>query len=141
MGRGQEICSRLFFTVEQPDSRRPRKIPGAISMICVMKSIDNWRNKIDGIDSEVVRLLNQRGKCAIEIGKIKEKLDIEIYDARREKEVIQKVQSTNNGPLSKKAVKRLFERIIDESRRAEKEFRSRITACKNTTKKAKKYKE
>ena len=106
-----------------------------------MKNLDKWRKKIDAIDSKVVRLLNQRGKCAIEIGKVKEELNIEIYDPKREKEVIQNVQSASNGPLSKDAVKRLFERIIDESRRAEREFRSRRAVRKNTTKVSQKYKE
>lgn len=95
-----------------------------------MKAIDGWRKKIDEIDLKLVELLNERSRCAIEIGKIKEKLNIEIYDPEREKEVIQNVQETTQGPLRTEAMKRLFERIIDESRRAEREMR------KNTRKKS-----
>ena len=84
-----------------------------------MDDIAKWRKKIDELDLELVKLLNQRSQCAIEIGKLKHKLDIEIYDPRREEEVIARVWKEANGPLSKEAVKRLFERIIDESRRAE----------------------
>jgi len=84
-----------------------------------MDDIAKWRKKIDELDLELVKLLNQRSDCAIEIGKLKHKLDIEIYDPRREEEVIGRVWKEANGPLSKEAVKRLFERIIDESRRAE----------------------
>ncbi len=90
-----------------------------------MDEIAKWRQKIDEIDLELVKLLNQRSQCAIEIGKLKHKLDIEIYDPRREEEVIGRVWKEASGPLSKEAVKRLFERIIDESRRAE-----RLTAKK-----------
>lgn len=86
-----------------------------------MDDIAKWRKKIDELDLELVKLLNQRSQCAIEIGKLKHKLDIEIYDPRREEEVIGRVWKEANGPLSKEAVKRLFERIIDESRRAERE--------------------
>jgi chorismate mutase len=86
-----------------------------------MDDIAKWRKKIDELDLELVKLLNQRSDCAIEIGKLKHKLDIEIYDPRREEEVIGRVWKEANGPLSKDAVKRLFERIIDESRRAERE--------------------
>ena len=86
--------------------------------------IDRWRQRIDEIDLELVELLNQRSKCAIEIGKIKEKLNIEIYDPEREKQVIHNVQLAARGPLKAEAVQRLFERIIDESRRAEREHRA-----------------
>lgn len=88
-----------------------------------MDDIGKWRKKIDEIDLELVKLLDQRSQCAIEIGKLKHKLDIEIYDPRREDEVIGRVWKEANGPLSKEAIKRLFERIIDESRRAERESR------------------
>ena len=88
-----------------------------------MDDIAKWRKKIDELDLELVKLLNQRSQCAIEIGKLKHKLDIEIYDPRREEEVIGRVWKEANGPLSKEAVKRLFERVIDESRRAERESR------------------
>ncbi len=88
-----------------------------------MDDIAKWRKKIDEIDLELVKLLNQRSRCAIEIGKLKHQLNVEIYDPRREEEVIGRVWKEANGPLSKEAVKRLFERIIDESRRAERESR------------------
>jgi chorismate mutase len=84
-----------------------------------MDGIEKWRKKIDEIDLEMVKLLNERSQCAIEIGKLKHELKMEIYDPRREEEVISRVWKEANGPLSKEAVKRLFERIIDESRRAE----------------------
>jgi len=84
-----------------------------------MDDIAKWRKKIDELDLELVKLLNERSQCAIEIGKLKHKLNIEIYDPRREEEVIARVWKEADGPLSKEAVKRLFERVIDESRRAE----------------------
>ena len=86
-----------------------------------MADIEDWRKKIDEIDLELVRLLNERSQCAIEIGRLKKSLDVAIYDPEREGEVIERVCSAAPGPLSKEAVKRLFERIIDESRRAERE--------------------
>ncbi|MGH9342092.1 MAG: chorismate mutase [Acidobacteriota bacterium] len=89
-----------------------------------MKSIDHWRQKIDQLDLKLLKLLNERSKCAIEIGKIKNELGIEIYDPNREEQVIHNVQTAGSGPLSKDAIRRLFERIIDESRRAEREYRS-----------------
>ena len=57
-----------------------------------MDDIEGWRKKIDEIDLKLVELLNQRSQCAIEIGKIKKKLNVEIYDPRREKTVIDSVR-------------------------------------------------
>ncbi|MDA2938061.1 chorismate mutase [Acidobacteria bacterium AH-259-A15] len=90
-----------------------------------MDEIEGWRKKIDEIDLKLLKLLNRRSRCAIEIGKIKQELNMEIYDPKREKEVIRNVKNATNGPLMKEAVTRLFERIIDESRRAERETRIR----------------
>ena len=89
-----------------------------------MDDIEDWRKKIDEIDLELVELLNRRSQCAIEIGRIKNKLNVEIYDPRREETVIDNVRNFSSGPLTKEAVQRLFERIVDESRRAQREVRN-----------------
>jgi chorismate mutase len=81
--------------------------------------IDDWRIEIDRIDEQLVELLNQRSRCAIEIGRIKRELGLPVYSPSREKEVIDHVTHLNGGPLEPEAVQRLFERIIDESRRIE----------------------
>ena len=90
-----------------------------------MTDIDHWRCEIDQLNLQLVELLNRRSRCAIEIVKIKQKMNLGIYDPKREDEVIRLVQEATRGPLSKAAIKRLFERIIDESRRVEREYRSR----------------
>ena len=86
-----------------------------------MALIDEWRTKIDNVDKKLVELLNERAQYADEIGKIKEQLGLEAYSPRREHEVLENVLGTNKGPLSDAALRRLFERIIDESRKLERE--------------------
>jgi chorismate mutase len=81
--------------------------------------IDRWRAQIDEIDAQLVRLLNERATCAVEIGRIKRKNDEQLYDPKREQRVLERVTSMSTGPLTAGAVRRLFERIIDESRRLE----------------------
>ncbi|MBI3653409.1 MAG: chorismate mutase [Acidobacteria bacterium] len=81
--------------------------------------ISDWRDEIDRIDEELVRLLNRRSVCAIEIGRIKRELNLPVYSPNRETEVIRHVLSQNHGPLEMAAIRRLFERIIDESRSLE----------------------
>ncbi len=87
----------------------------------MLVTLRDWRKKIDEIDRKLVNLLNERSRCAIEIGKIKGKESLRIYDPDREEAVIRNVQHATRGPLSKVALRRLFGRIIDESRRAERE--------------------
>jgi chorismate mutase len=83
------------------------------------KEINRWRDRIDEIDLTLVKLLNERATCAEEIGKLKLLLGMEAYSPEREKEVMRNVTKGNSGPLSAKALRRLFERIIDESRSVE----------------------
>jgi chorismate mutase len=77
------------------------------------------RDNIDQVDSVLVKLLNQRARWALEIGEVKKQADLPIYQPDREKQVVSRVQSQNRGPLGQAAMQRLFERIIDESRRLE----------------------
>jgi chorismate mutase-like protein len=82
-------------------------------------SIDDWRNQIDEIDRKLVELLNDRTRCAIEIGRLKKALNLRVYDPEREREVIDRVHRANKGPLDNEGLQRLFERVIDECRRIE----------------------
>ena len=83
------------------------------------EQIDGWRRRIDEIDQELVRLFNERTSCAIEIGHIKKRLALKIYSPKREAQVIANVIAANRGPLDPEAIRRLFERVIDEARRIE----------------------
>ena len=86
-----------------------------------MTDMSDWRRRIDEIDRKLVQLLNERSHCALEIGKIKQERNLPLYQPDREREVIKNAQSQNPGPLSDAAIRRLFERIIDEARSAERE--------------------
>ena len=81
--------------------------------------IDDLRKRIDLLDESLVRLLNARAACALEIGRLKREMGIPIYQPEREKDVLNHVQALNNGPLDDQVIKRLFERIIDEARHLE----------------------
>jgi chorismate mutase len=81
--------------------------------------LDVLRRRIDELDEQIVRLLSKRAACALEVGHEKKLRSMEIYQPGREAEVLEHVQRINPGPLDDGAVKRLFERIIDEARRLE----------------------
>ena len=79
------------------------------------------RRRIDDLDELLVRTLSARAACALEIGRQKKLLGLEIYQPTREAEVLAHVQKINPGPLNNESMKRLFERVIDEARRLERE--------------------
>jgi chorismate mutase len=85
----------------------------------LVSRLDELRRRIDAIDDQLVALLNARAECALAIGHEKKTAGMEVYQPGREAEVLQHVQRVNLGPLDNAAVKRLFERIIDEARRLE----------------------
>lgn len=79
------------------------------------------RARIDQLDEQLVKLLNRRAECAVEIGAIKSAEGVNVYQPEREQEIIAHAKAVNHGPLDPGALTRLFERIIDETRRAERE--------------------
>ncbi len=84
-------------------------------------NLSDWRRRIDEIDKKLVQFLNERSKCALEIGKLKQETKIPLYQPDRESEVLANAERNNSGPLTDSAVRRLFERIIDEARAAERD--------------------
>ncbi len=88
-------------------------------------NLSDWRRRIDEIDKKLVELLNARSQCALEIGKLKQAAKIPLYQPDRENEVLANAEDNNSGPLTDAAIRRLFERIIDEARAAERDERDR----------------
>jgi len=85
-----------------------------------MPTLEDLRKDIDRVDEVLVRLLNERARCACEIGRIKKEQNVEIYQPEREKQVLEHVKGVAaEGPLEPEAIARLFERIMDEARRLE----------------------
>ena len=78
------------------------------------------RLQIDALDIELLSLLNRRTAIVERIGWIKEQLALAIYEPKREEQVFSNVLSHNHGPMPDDAVRRIFERIIDEMRTVQK---------------------
>jgi chorismate mutase-like protein len=79
------------------------------------------RARIDDVDLQLLSLLNQRTMIAQEIGRIKQSASLPVYEPKREDLVYQNVTSNNQGPLPNDAVRRVFERIIDEMRKVQRD--------------------
>ncbi len=81
--------------------------------------IDELRKRIDLMDDVLLRVFNERARIALEIGRVKKGLGLPVFDPGREKRIFARMKEENPGPLDDGAVVRLFERVVDESRRLE----------------------
>jgi chorismate mutase-like protein len=82
--------------------------------------LSECRARIDEVDRQILALLNERTRIVEQIGRAKQSLNLPIYEPKREDEVFQNVAAHNGGPLPQDAVRRVFERIIDEMRTVQK---------------------
>ena len=83
--------------------------------------LNSLRELIDQVDLRILALFNERADVVSQIGDIKREVGLPIYEPKREDEVFRNVIHGNHGPLSAGAVRRLFERIIDEMRTLQRE--------------------
>lgn len=87
---------------------------------CSQEDLTRCRERIDELDVRLLELLNERTAIVEEIGRIKQELRMAVYEPKREEQVFANVLGHNRGPMPADAVKRIFERIIDEMRTVQK---------------------
>ena len=80
-------------------------------------NLNRLRRQIDGIDRQLLKLLNRRADLSLEIGRIKKKRGLPILDNRREELVLRTLTQTNHGPLSEASLRRTFHEIFRHSRK------------------------
>jgi chorismate mutase / prephenate dehydratase len=78
------------------------------------------REEIDRIDAELVQRLSRRAELAIQIGSIKGRDGKPFFTPEREREIFEKLDATNPGPLQTKQLTAIFREIISAARAAEK---------------------
>ena len=86
-------------------------------------SLPELRGKIDQIDLELVRLMNERAAIAHAIGQLKQRAGMQAYAPAREEEVLRRVAQQNRGPLEDRSLRAVFRELISGSRALEKELR------------------
>lgn len=86
-------------------------------------TIATVRTKIDRLDKQLIKLMNERAKLALEIGRLKDDSGIAAYAPAREGEVLARVTSLNKGPLGERCVRSVFRELISGSRALEKDLR------------------
>ena len=82
----------------------------------VRMDISDWRQKIDEIDEQIVRLISERAEAAKAIGELKRETNLPVYEPGREQAVFDHVRAVNPGPLPSGEMLHIYERIIDVMR-------------------------
>lgn len=82
--------------------------------------IAHWRAKIDELDRQLVRLMNERAKAAQAIGRLKRKTQMSIYEPDREQVIFQNVLSSNPGPLREQDLEVIYQALIAVMREIQK---------------------
>ncbi|SVD31510.1 uncharacterized protein METZ01_LOCUS384364, partial [marine metagenome] len=77
--------------------------------------LEQLRSKIDDIDRDVTRLLNDRVRASAEIGRIKNEQGLDPYDPAREEEVFQKLEKLNEGLLETTTLRTIYREVISAS--------------------------
>jgi chorismate mutase len=85
------------------------------------RKLDELRVLIDDVDRRIVALLNERTSVVENIGRVKREARLPVYEPRREEMVFANVTGSNQGPMTAEALKRIFERVIDEMRQIQRE--------------------
>jgi chorismate mutase/prephenate dehydratase len=77
--------------------------------------LDGLRRKISGLDTKIVKILNERARLAVEVGKVKRRHNIPIYTPHREQEVLTRVLGHNRGPLPNRTIEGVYKEIMSGS--------------------------
>ncbi len=81
----------------------------------VEKNLDELRERIDDLDAEIVKLINERADCAKRIGELKRSTGAGAFAPARERAVYERVLALNRGPLSAQSIKAIYREIMSGS--------------------------
>ncbi|HEX8821153.1 MAG TPA: prephenate dehydratase [Archangium sp.] len=108
------MATRKIGKKSSPPARKPRDVPPPEPPVDSGR-LQEFRRKIDAVDQRLVRLLNERARLVVEVGKTKRAEGTPIYAPHREAEVLRKVLASNEGPLSDRAVEGIYRELMSGS--------------------------
>jgi chorismate mutase/prephenate dehydratase len=85
----------------------------------ISQKLRKKRRNLDLLDQKLLTLLNRRLRIGLEIGKIKKEIGKKIYDAEREKGILDRLKRKNKGPLKEGDLRRIFATIMQVSRKSQ----------------------
>ncbi|MGI6032916.1 MAG: chorismate mutase [Coriobacteriales bacterium] len=74
--------------------------------------IERHRARIDELDEEIVKLLNERSAESIAIRKLKPACGMELYDPGREERIFERIGTLTQGPMTAADLRRIYETLL-----------------------------
>lgn len=96
--------------------------PGSAESASTVDALVQCRDDIDRVDRVLVALLRERARLAVSAGRIKVAAGQPVTAPAREAAILERVRHLAGEPLDAEAVARIFQRIIDETRAAERHW-------------------
>lgn len=81
--------------------------------------LEELRGQIDAVDQQILRLLHERVRLVVKVGEYKRERGMPVYDPSRERSLLERLCKSAEPPLDAETIRRIFERLVDESRRIE----------------------
>ena len=78
--------------------------------------IEELRSRVDEVDRELIRILNERARIVQELVSIKAEAGKPLFDPKREEEILRKVAEVNEGPIYDSSMREIFELILHRIR-------------------------
>ena len=111
----QEQNSVKYISFYKNNGLRLRFACNFLNLFFHFMSLEELRKKIDEIDHQLVKLLNERAQVVVEIGKLKNKTDKPIYAPDREKDVLARIAEVNAGPLPDRCLVAIWRELMSGS--------------------------
>ena len=108
----KKVARRSTKKAEGAESAKPDE---AATSPAKRARLESLRKKIDEADTKLIRLLNERAKLVVDVGRVKRGSGIPIYAPHREKEVIEKALRSNRGPLRERAIEGVYRELMSGS--------------------------
>lgn len=94
----------------------PDRIAGPMEDAALQARVRELRERVDEVDSELIRALNQRARIVQEIMALKAESGAPVYDPKREEEILRRVVEMNDGPIYDSSIRDIFELILHRIR-------------------------
>ena len=80
------------------------------------EKVRSLRKGIEAVDSQVLRLLNERAEIVLELGKVKSEMNMDSYNPQREEEILRHLETENSGPFPRWAIRSVYREVISACR-------------------------
>ena len=82
----------------------------------IQERVQALRERVDEVDHDLVRALNERASIVQEIVAMKAEAGVPLFDPKREEEILQRAMQYNEGPIYDTSMREIFELILHRIR-------------------------